>query len=153
MKLKWTLIGKNGSELPFRKATEAIHHVRGLAKYSDGIEHDFRIRFEGKGDPFLELKDEVRELTYLEGEPVFDIEYADENGEIQKIDGNIMTLLNLKEKEYTILKKTLRFEEWYPGYEADLKAMLISPDKKEKRKMHPNSLANLKHHKQADQMS
>ncbi len=153
MKLKWTLIDKNGSELPFRKATEAIHHVRGLVKYSDGIEHEFQIRFEGKGDPFLELKDEVRELTYLAGEPVFDIEYADENGEIQETEGNIMELLNLKERGCTVFKKTLRFEKWYPDYEADLKALLISPDKKEKRKMHPNSLANLKHHKQADQIS
>ena len=151
MKLKWTLIDKNGSELPFRKATDLIDYTLRLSKYSESTDMGFKARLDVKGDPFLILREEVQSETFMNGQPIYRFEYADKNGETQTSDGTIARILYLKEEEgCTILKKTMRFEEEYPLYEVQLKAMLINRDDSEKRKMHPNSLANLKHHKQRD---
>lgn len=149
MKLKWTLIDRKGSELPFKKATDLIDYTLHLTKYSESGDEGFKVRLEVKGDPFIILKEEVHNETFEYGQPIYHFEYLDANGETQKGAGSISRILYLKEKGCTILKKTMMFEEEYPQYEAKLKAMLINQNNREKRKMNPKSLANLKHHKKA----
>ncbi|MCL5874263.1 MAG: hypothetical protein M1161_02855 [Candidatus Thermoplasmatota archaeon] len=160
MKLPWTLINKDGAELPFKKFENLVDYVDDLIydpKASDERKDEkpsgttlkqsrkwyftrrmsrlessnIKAKFEAKGDPFFALKEEIYDETYEDDSPLYNVEYENRYGERNgEMKISMSRIKSLKADGCRIIELNTAFEEEYPYYSALLTTMLIGDTKK-----------------------